>query len=101
MQIVTYAFDPENGTVLSRFTRHGNTVGFALPVLDFEAIGKGGVGDDGEEYPAGDFNGPIICRLEKFDRLDIGTWNRVKWTKKIPLNIKNEHRKFWGLENIK
>ena len=27
--------------------------------------------------------------------------NITKWTKKIPLSIKNEHRKYWGMKPLK
>jgi hypothetical protein len=101
---IMYGIEPD-GTVISRV---GSEVAF--PVLDFEAIGKGGDG-----FEPGDFRGPERYDLGKsgtyvyFKYADY-TYADVKWTKgfgnthgvpPIPLEVRNEHRKFWGFKPLK
>jgi hypothetical protein len=82
-KIIQYAIHKDDGLVISRV---GNEV--AWPVLEYEKIGAGG-----------DFTQPLTYTLEKFPVLTIrgGDWQRLRWTKKIPRDIKNLHRAFWGL----
>ena len=87
MRIITYAYDPETGCVYSRFIVDGNTKGFAIPVLDF-------VGMTPENNFAPSYT------LERFYSLCLAEWNRVIWTKKIPVSIKNLHRIFWGMKPL-
>jgi hypothetical protein len=89
MRHITYAIEEETGLVYSRVGGQ-----CAVPVLDFEAIGKGGTGDDGAEYPPGDFRGPTRYHLEKCSVYEVG-FGGLRWTKHIPLEIKNRHREFW------
>jgi hypothetical protein len=85
-RIITYAIHKDDGVVISKV---GHEV--AWPVLDFVAIGKDG-----------DFSKPLTYNLEKMETLSIGhEWQRLKWTKKIPTEIKNVHRKFWGFKPLK
>jgi hypothetical protein len=99
---ITYGIEPD-GTVISRV---GSEVAF--PVLDFEAIGKGGDG-----FKPGDFHGPMRYDLGKEEIHSYFRYSRyfdVKWTKgygnthgvpPIPLEIRNEHREFWGFKPLK
>lgn len=91
-RIITYAINRDDGLVVSRV---GNEI--ACPVLDFDGIGQGGGG-----YRPGDFRGPVVYHLEKFPVTAIGRdWPRYGWTKKIPVRLKNRHRKFWGFKPLK
>ncbi len=92
MKTITYAIHKISGHLISRV---GEEV--AWPVLDFDAIGRGGHG-----FEKGNFNGPMIYNLEKFlifgvPRTD---WNALRWTKKLSKEDKNKHRKFWGFKPL-
>jgi len=91
-RFITYAVNKDDDIVWSRV---GSEI--ACPVLDFEAIGKGGDG-----FKKGNFNGPIRYELQKFPVHSLAgrDWNRLKWTKKIPKRLKNKHRKFWGFKPL-
>jgi len=94
-RIITYGIEPD-GTVISRVDSE-----IAFPVLDFAAIGQGGDG-----FQPGDFRGPERYSLKKspvhpyFREGDV-TYAEVRWTKKIPIPVKNLHRKFWGMRPLK
>jgi hypothetical protein len=88
MRTIQYAVDPENGVVYSAVLRHGSREGFAIPVLDFAGMN-----------PENNFEAKY--NLEKFENLDTGTWDRLRWTKKIPVAFKNLHREFWGMKPLK
>ena len=97
-QFITYAID-EDGVVLSRMNGRrelGDNV-IAYPVLQFDKIGKGGHG-----FQPGDFNGPMIYKLESMSlfSLHASYWKQLKWTKKIPLRLKNRHRRFWKMKPL-
>ena len=87
---ITYAIDLDSGMVVSRV---GSDL--AWPVLDFEAIGKGGDG-----FEPGNFNGPTRYNLQNFPVLGTPGWDRLRWTKKIPVATKNLHRKFWSMKPL-
>jgi hypothetical protein len=102
-RFITYGIEPD-GTVISRA---GSEV--AIPVLDFEAIGRGGDG-----FEPGDFRGPLRYHLGKeeihsYFRYGGSRYFDVKWTKgygtrrlpPIPLEIRNRHREFWGFKPLK
>jgi hypothetical protein len=94
-RIITYGIRPD-GIVISRV---GGEI--ASPVLDFAAIGQGGDG-----YASGDFNGPTRYNLEKFPihpyfRNEDVTYPEVRWTRKIPVPLKNRHRAFWGFKPLR
>lgn len=81
MPTITYAIDPNTGLIWSRVGSH-----VAIPVLNY-----------GDMTPANNFN--TAYHLEKFDVLStLPSINYVKWTRKIPAKIKNQHRRFWGLK---
>lgn len=84
-RIITYAFNRYDGLVISKV---GSEI--AVPVLEFEKIGEGG-----------DFTAPLEYHLEKFPLHSIGRdWPLYVWTKKIPVNLKNRHRAFWGFPEL-
>ena len=83
MSTITYAIDPDTGFVWSRIGSH-----VAIPVLDY-----------GKMTPANNFT--PTYHLEKFDVFStIPSINYVKWTRKIPTAIKNQHRRFWGFKPL-
>lgn len=88
MKTITYAIDGR-GRVCSRV---GDEL--AIAVLDYDAIGMGGDG-----FMPGDFSGPIHYNLEKhpISSLHSEDWALLEWTKKVPVEIKNKHRAFWGM----
>lgn len=93
---IQYGVLPE-GLVVSRCDNL-----LAWPVLEFEKIGQGGKGDNGKEFVRGDFNGPVIHKLEKIKLLEaISEYHTLKWTRKVPNSIKNVHRAFWGMRKLK
>ena len=80
---IQYAVDSETGMVISRI---GSEI--ALPVLQFHKM-----------VPENNFQ--TVYELEKMDVISIAhCWNQYKWTRKIPLGIKNVHRQFWGLKSL-
>lgn len=86
MKQITYCIDKESGFVYSRV---GSDV--AVPVLQYDKIGANG-----------DFTQPLEYQLEKCSVLSLASyWPNLRWTKKIPTNIKNNHRAFWGLPQLK
>ena len=88
-RIIRYGIDQDTGLVVSQV---GGEV--AWPVLDFEAIGQGGDG-----YAPGDFNGPVRYNLQKFPVHQGG--GHVRWTRHVPFKAMAEHRAFWGFPPIK
>lgn len=85
-RVIHYAIHKDEGTIISRV---GSEV--AWPVLDYAAIGTDG-----------DFTQPFRYDLETMPVLSIGhEWGRLRWTKKIPIAIKNLHRAYWGFPALK
>ncbi len=85
IRTIQYAVHSDDGLVISRV---GSEV--AWPVLDFEKIGQDG-----------DYTKPFEYQLEKMPVITIGReWRLLKWTKKIPVRLKNRHRKFWGFKPL-
>lgn len=81
---IRYAIDLDTGLVVSQL---GNE--YAWPIMDYEGIGKDG-----------DYTGPIEYNLEKLSQHE--TWNQALYpTKRIPTDVKNVHRAFWGLPPVK
>jgi hypothetical protein len=92
MKSLQFAVHRWDGHIISRC---GSDL--AWPVLDYQGIGQGGDG-----YQPGDYNGPMRYPLEKFNVHRIGReWDDLVWTKKIPMDLKNPHRIFWGLKELK
>ena len=81
---ITYMIEPSTGAV---FSRVGSEV--AIPVLDFEGM-----------KPENNYE--TIYNLEKFDAISVARdLANVIHTRKIPVEIKNDHRKFWGMKPLK
>lgn len=82
---IQYGVDQNTGLVWSRV---GSMI--ALPVLQFDQM----VPDD---------NYTTKYELEIFDVIQLvgSAYNAVKWTRKIPLRLKNLHREFWGMKPLK
>ena len=79
---IQYALDLDTGTVWSRV---GDEV--AVPVLDFAGM----LPENGWE---------MNYNLEKMKVHDIVRGTALQWTRKIPMAIKNLHRKFWGMKPL-
>ena len=80
---IQYAVCP-NGLVYSRVDNE-----ICVPVLDYE-----------EMKPENGFH--MTYNLDKFSVYSISSeWNSLRWTRKIPVALKNIHRKFWGMKEIK
>lgn len=94
MRQLLYAINSE-GWVYSRLLASSRSEGVAFPVLEFDKIGEGG-----------NFNAPLTYHLEKAEGADasqilVTEWDSLVWTKKIPVAVKNIHRRFWGLSPLK
>jgi hypothetical protein len=84
MRIIRYAVESGTGLVWSRV---GGEV--ALPVLDYDNM-----------TPENNFK--PTYHLEKLDTgYAIIPWRQLKWTKKIPTELKNRHRSFWGFKPLR
>ena len=86
MNNIRYAVNIETGLVYSRVGKE-----VAIPILEYEKLGEGG-----------DFTKPTQYHLEKIPNRDLmyEYW-QLKWTKKIPVHLKNLHRAFWGMKPVK
>lgn len=84
MKTIQYGIDTTTGLVWSRI---GSEV--AIPVLQFDQM-----------TPQNNFN--TVYELEKMDVIHTAgqAYNSVVWTRKIPIEIKNRHRKFWGMKSL-
>lgn len=81
-KIITYAIENETGLVWSRMSSE-----VAIPTVDFES-----------GHPDNNFEMDI--KLEK-DSVFACTHADLTWTKKIPKEVKNIHRAFWGMKPLK
>lgn len=89
---LTFAVSKEDGMVYSRC---GDEI--AYPVLQFGKIGEGG----DFTQPFGDFTQPFEYQLEKSSVFSFShCWPMLRWTRKIPVELKNLHRKFWGFKPL-
>lgn len=88
MRRIIYAIDEDTGLVCSRV---GSEI--AYPILDYVKIGQDG-----------DFSGPLNYYLEKFSVLELAetsAYARLRWTRQLPIEVKNIHRAFWGMPLLK
>jgi len=86
MRHITYAVHGRDGLVISRVGSE-----LAWPILDYDAIGKDG-----------DFTSPLQYKLKTIPVHEaIREWAMLKWTRKIPIEIKNLHRAYWGMKPLK
>ena len=88
MRSIHYRIDRDTGMVWSQVFGEG----WAIPVYQFSDFGNDG-----------DFTGEIPVKLEKFDTFAVSCrlMDSLIYTKKIPREIKNCHRKFWGMKELK
>lgn len=90
MRIIMYARH-KDGYWVSRVDSE-----FAWPILDYEAIGKG---DPETGLRPGNFRGPMKYNLERLSTMQvvIEEYRLLTFTKKVSIEVKNFHRKFWGM----
>lgn len=81
-KIISYAVDLDTGLFVSRVGDE-----FAWPILDYDGMG-----------PENNFTPTYY--LERIPVLEAGRV-LLKYTRNVPLFLKNEHRKFWGLRPLK
>lgn len=81
---IQYGIDQNTGLVWSRVSSM-----IALPVLQYDKMG-----------PEDNFQTKYA--LEKMDVMEVvgPSYNAVRWTRKIPSQIKNLHREFWGMKPL-
>jgi hypothetical protein len=86
MRTIQYAIDTDTELVWSRVYGEG----VAIPVIDFES------GSDDNDFE-------MSTPLEKFDEFEVLPMmdGLLTWTKKIPKEVKNMHREFWGFKLLK
>jgi hypothetical protein len=77
---IQYGIDQDTGLVCSHVLGE-----FAFPVLDFEGM-----------KPENGFK--AVYNLERLKHIQGA---RIVWTKKIPVDIKNRHRKYWNMKPLK
>lgn len=82
MRIIQYAIDLDTGLVVSRVGSE-----LAWPILDY--VGMNPQNNFVTNYELG----TII--------LLAAAWLRLRWTRKIPVEIKNIHRRFWGFKELR
>lgn len=79
---IQYGIDLETGLIISRYDKE-----LAIPVLDYEHM-----------KPENGFE-TCCYYLEKVCLNEL-IYMDIKWTRKIPILMKNEHRVFWGMKPI-
>ena len=84
MRTITYAI---NGTGLV-VSRVGSEL--AWPILEYDKM-----------LPENNYE--MDYHLEKITVFSVAghIWDMLKWTKKIPQELKNKHREFWGFSKLK
>lgn len=83
MRTITYAIDTETKLTVSRVGTE-----LAYFVLDYDNM-----------LPENNFSARY--HLDKMDVFHWHNWSVLKWTRKIPKDIKNLHRKYWGFSKLK
>ncbi len=81
---IQYGVDQDTGLIVSRV---GDEVGW--PILDYEGM-----------TAANSFT--MSHHLERVPLLTLAgrVWDAIKWTRKVPVAIKNRHREFWGMRPL-
>jgi hypothetical protein len=83
---IQYAIDGDTGLIVSRV---GDEVCYL--VLDYKAIGKDG-----------DYTAPLTYYMEKEKAFKVlPHMHNLTWTRKIPIEQKNFHRVFWGMNPLR
>ena len=84
MKTIQYGINENTGHVCSRL---GSEV--AIPVLEYDKMS-----------PENNFE--TVYQLEKFDIITLASqWNCIHWTRKLPVELKNTHRSFWGFKPLR
>ena len=88
MRSIHYRIDRDTGMVWSQVFGEG----WSIPVYQYSDFGNNG-----------DFTGEIPVKLERYgiEAVSYRIMNSLIYTKKIPKEIKNVHRKFWGMKELK
>lgn len=81
-RIITFAVEKDTGLVVSRVDSE-----IAVPVLQYEKM-----------LPENNFT--PTYELEKMSVYALQPWQAYKWTRKVPLELKNRHRAFWGFKAV-
>lgn len=84
MRTIQYGLDTNSGLVVSRV---GGEV--AVPILDWDAM-----------TPSNGF--AMTYYLERCPVFSLAgrAWDAIKWTRKLPAEVKNLHRAFWGFKSL-
>ncbi len=84
MKTIQYAIDKESRMVISRVGSE-----LAWPILDYDNM-----------RPENNYT--MNYYLEKVTLFSAAghSWSMLKWTRKIPKQIKNLHRRFWGMKDL-
>ena len=106
MSAITYARVRSRYFGVLWYSRVGSHL--ACPVMEFEAVGKGGFDTDpntgrlGRYHEEGHFTGPTRFHLEKSHVFCFtGMWNEFTWTRKVPFQVRQFHRAFWGMKPLR
>jgi len=106
MSAITYARVRSRYFGVLWYSRVGSYI--ACPILKIEAVGKGGfdtapnTGRLGKFYEEGYFTGPNSFNLEKVNVLCLtGMWDEFTWTRKVPFEVRQFHRAFWGMKPLR
>ena len=82
MKHLTYAIDSSTGLVISRLFGTQDRENCAISILNFNQMS-----------PETDFE--TTYTLAKISVMAL-PWDQLRWTRKIPVMLKNIHREFWG-----
>lgn len=85
MRHIEYAIN--NGGMV--YSRVGSEAAF--PVLEYDRIGEGG-----------NFDAPLTYHLERGSVYALSAeWGSLVWTRMVPVEVKNIHRRFWGFAPLR
>ena len=84
MRNIQYAIEMETGLIISKVDRR-----IYHPVLDFDGMKP-------------ENNWRMVYNYEEMSfEVLFGVYHYYKWTRKIPKEIKNFHRKYWRFKELK
>ena len=84
MRSISYGIAQDGAALVSRV---GSEI--AWPILDYEGM-----------TPANNF--AMHYNLERFSVFSLAgpDYANIRWTRKIPIDLKNKHRAFWGMKPL-
>ena len=82
---ITYAIEPNTELVWSKVGCE-----FAIPTLDYDKM-----------MPENDFEADYHLEKVRIPSLSPDTLMLLRWTRKIPIDLKNRHRSFWGFKPLR